>query len=71
MLQYKLPIVLQDSAHRRGGEIVNKVIGNAQSTLAGIRIFFTKIEAYAGMSERLVRDLVIEEALQTKIKETL
>ena len=32
---------------------------------------FTKIGAYAGMSKRLVRDLVIEEALQEKIKDTL
>ena len=32
---------------------------------------FTKIEAYAGMSEKLVRDLAIEEALQNEIKETL
>ena len=32
---------------------------------------FTKIEAYAGMAERLVRDLAIEEALQDKIKDTL
>ena len=32
---------------------------------------FTKIEAHAGMAERLVRDLAIEEALQEKIKDTL
>ena len=32
---------------------------------------FTKIEAYAGMSEPLVRDWVIEEALQEEIKDTL
>ena len=32
---------------------------------------FTKIEAYAGMEERLVRDLGIEEALQDEIKYTL
>ena len=32
---------------------------------------FTKIEAYAGMSELLVRDLAIEEALQEEIKDTL
>ena len=31
---------------------------------------FTKIEAYAGMAEWLVRDLAIEEALQDKIKDT-
>ena len=32
---------------------------------------FTKIEAYAGMSELMVRDLAIEEALQEEIKDTL
>ena len=32
---------------------------------------FTKIEAYAGMSELLVKDLAIEEALQEEIKDTL
>ena len=32
---------------------------------------FTKIEAYAGMAERLVRNLAIEEALQDEIKYTL
>ena len=31
----------------------------------------TKIEAHAGMEERLVRDLAIEEALQEEIKDTL
>ena len=32
---------------------------------------FTKVEAYSGMVERLVRDLVIAEALQDKIKDIL
>ena len=32
---------------------------------------FTKIEAYAGMYQQLVRDLAIEEALQEEIKDTL
>ena len=32
---------------------------------------FTKIEAHAGMTERLVRDLEIEQALQEEIKGTL
>ena len=32
---------------------------------------FTKIEVYAGMAERLVRGLAIEEALQDEIKDTL
>ena len=33
--------------------------------------FFTKIEAYAGMEERLVRDLAIEESLHDEIRDTL
>ena len=32
---------------------------------------FKKIEAHAGMAERLVRDSTIEEALQEEIKDTL
>ena len=32
---------------------------------------FSKIEARAGMAERLVRDLAIEQALQEEIKDTL
>ena len=32
---------------------------------------FTKIEVYAGMAKRLVRDLAVEEALQEEIKDTL
>ena len=32
---------------------------------------FTKIEAHAGMAERLVRYLAIEAALQEEIKDTL
>ena len=37
----------------------------------GIKKTFTKIEAYAGMAEQLVRDLAIEEAIQDEIKYTL
>ena len=67
MVQYKLPMGLRDATHRRGGERTNKDLGNDESTLAGIRgnnIY--KIEAYAGMVERLVKDLAIEEALRIK-----
>ena len=32
---------------------------------------FSKMEVHADMDERLVRDLVIEEALQEEIKDTL
>ena len=49
-----------------------KYLGNSESTLAGIwKNTFTKIEAYAGMTERMVIDLAISEALQNEIKETL
>ena len=37
----------------------------------GLKQIFTKIEAYAGMAERLARDLAIEKALQNEIKEKL
>ena len=71
MVQYQIPMSLQDAAHRGGGG-VNKDIGNSESTMTGIREKrYTKVEAYAGIAERLVRDLEIEEALQDEIKETL
>ena len=44
---------------REGGERINKDIGNAESTLAGIIFFNTEIEEYVGMEERLVRGLAI------------
>ena len=55
----------------RGGERINKALGDSESTFAGIWGGITKIEAYAGMAERLVRDLAIEEALQDEIKDTV
>ena len=65
MVLYQLPMGLWDATNRRWGERINKALGDAESTLAGIREkTFTKIESNAGMSERLVRDLAIEEALQ-------
>ena len=61
-----------DANHWRGGEIINKALGNAESTVEGIRKkTFPNIEAEAGMAERLVRDLEIEQALQEEIKDTL
>ena len=72
MVLYQLPMGLWDATNRRWGEIINKALGNAESTLAGIRKYiFTKIEAYSGMAERLVIDSLIEEALQDEIKYTL
>ena len=63
---------LRDTTNQRWGEITNKALGDVESTLAEIwEKTFTKIEAHAGMVERLVRDLAIEEALQEEIKDTL
>ena len=36
-----------------------------------LNTILTRIEAHTGMAERLVRDLLIEEALQIKIKDTI
>ena len=63
---------LWDANNRRWGERINKSLRDVESTLAGIwEKTFTKIEAYAGMYEPLVRDLAIVEALQEEIKDTL
>ena len=72
MVQYQLPMGIRDGTHRRGdGERNNKALGNTESTLTGIKKKHLKIEAHSGMAERLVKDLEIEEALQTEIKEIL
>ena len=63
---------LRNATNCRWGERINKVLGDAESTLAGIRgKNFTKIEANAGMAERLVIYLAIGEAIQEEIKDTL
>ena len=55
-----------------GGEIINRTLGDSESTLARIRKkIFTKIGINSGMEEQLVKYLEIEEALQTKIKDSL
>ena len=72
MLQYQLPMGLRDAAHRRGGRESTKLLGILNIPWQGFRgETFTKIEAYAGMEKRMVRDLTIEEALQDEIKDTL
>ena len=72
MVLYQLPMGIQDATNQRWGERINKALGCAESTLAGIREqTFTKIEANEGMAERLVRYLSIEEDLQDEIKDTL
>ena len=65
-------MVLWDANDRRGGERINKALGDAESTVEGIpKKPFPNIEAEAGMTERLVRYLTIEQALQEEIKDTL
>ena len=64
-------MVVWYAVNRRGEDKINKSLGNAESTLAGVQNKFTNIEAYAGMAERLVRYLAIEEDLQEEIKDTL
>ena len=72
MVIYQLAMGLRYATNRRWGERINKYIGDAESTLAGIREKnLHNIEANAGMAKRLVRDLAIEEALQEEIKDTL
>ena len=58
-----------DVDHRGGGAGVNKVFGNAESTLAGIFLkYLQKLKHNLGMVEWLMRYLVIDEALNTEIK---
>ena len=60
---------LRDATNKKWGERINKALGGAESTLAGIREkIFIKIEANAGMKEKLVRNLEIEVALHEEIK---
>ena len=55
-----------------GGRESTKLFGMLNVPWQGFeKKTFTKIEAYAGMSEPLVRDLAMEEALQKEIKYTL
>ena len=61
-----------DAAENRGEESEEYEWGILNPPWQGFeKKTFTKIEAYAGMTERLVRDFVIEEALQDEIKDTI
>ena len=63
---------LRDANNWRWGDRSNEALGDVEYILEGIREKnFKKIEAHAGMAERLVRDLAVEEALQEEIKHTL
>ena len=54
-----------------GGREPAKLLVMINLPWQGFKKTFTKIEANAGMSERLARDLAIEEALQDEIKKAL
>ena len=57
---------------RGGGIESTKIFGMLNLPWQGLeKKTFTKIKAHAGMARPLVRDLVIEEALQEEIKDTL
>ena len=63
---------LQEKLIQGGGRESTKLLGVLNLPWQGFETkTFTKIEARAGMAERLVRDLEIEEALREEIKETL
>ena len=62
---------IRDAAHSRGGgREPKKLLGILNLPWQGFEKNFTKIEAYVGMEEHLVRYLVVEEDLHTEIKET-
>ena len=55
-----------------GGRESTKILGMLNIPWKGFKKrTFTKIEAHAGLAERLVRYLEIEEAIQEEIKDTL
>ena len=57
MLQHQLPVGIRDATNMWGGERMHKSPGHDKYSLYGIKKTFTKVEAHAGMEERLVRDL--------------
>ena len=72
MLLYQLPMDLGMSLIGCGGRESTKLLGMLNIPWQGFeKKTLTKIEANAGMAERLVRYLEIEEALQEEIKDIL
>ena len=65
MVQHQLPVGLQDATYGGGGVESTKLLGMLHLPWQEFEKNPTKIEAHAGMAERLVRDLAIEKALQT------
>ena len=70
MLQYKIEMVIQHADIRMGGGSTNLFV-MLNLPWQRFKKTFTKIEAYAGMEEWMVRDLAIDEALQDEIKDIL
>ena len=68
MVYYQLSMGLWGTSHRRGGGGSTNLLGMLNLPCQGFIKTFTKIEAHAGMAERLMRDWAIEEALHTEIK---
>ena len=64
-------MLIWDATHSWGREITSKYIGNYTSSLAGLKRTLKKIEANSGMTEWLMIDLAIAEALQMEIKYTI
>ena len=68
MVQHQLIVGLQDATYRWWGERTQKYLGHSTYYLGGFEIFS---QLHAGMAERLVRDLAIEEYLQIKMTATI
>ena len=71
MAQYQRPMGIPDADHRRGGRQLKNILGMLNLPWQRSETKFIKIEAQAGMVERLARYLDTKEAFQTEIKETL
>ena len=71
MVGHKIPLCIWDVTYMRGRGVIHKDLGHAKYSLGGFQKTFTKLEAHAGMYERMVRYLSIEEDLQMEIKTTI
>ena len=71
MVKHQLTVGLRGAAYRWGERESTKILVIINVAWRGFEKQITKIEAHAGMAERLVRDLAIEESLQIEIKDTL
>ena len=71
MVWHRLLVGLQDETYRQLGRESTKILDMISLPCQSFRKTFTKIEVHLVMSERLTRDLEIEEALKMEIKYTL